>query len=374
MDPARLAEDQRERGKGMKEPEKKMCELDGYGWPEETKEEEKKKADTEYGKARDRLRAIPSEMEVLLFLHDQGKIILAASDPNYEKWANKYNGVDLFFVERERPEIWRVYCAIVDAKNADLGSYGTDYTNLYLEIKDKHGKGWAIKEYATEHLNVNGERIDIVKPNRYLAYVRGGKAFGGMMADQMPGYSDEKSERENARDIVKYCFENNAILNHDIYIVSGNDVNKWVEKEVPKRQKKGITKNEKLSPQIPNWEKGWPLMKVQRTPEGEWTTTQAGKGDLILQAMPKEPGHFHRHDDGSIERIEYPFDQWEKDEAHIKELAEDQSRGLSLLTCLYAKGLNVETCLKGLPRGDEKEYQKEIEKKLSEMRIGKVWT
>ena len=347
----------------MSEAEKKMRELDGYGTAEKN---------TEYAKARDRLRAIPSEMEVLLFLHDQGKIIDATRLVKHTEWANKYNGVDMFFEERERPERGKVYCAIVDVKNVDLGKLGTDYSNLYLEIKDGYRDGWAVKEYATEH--IDGK--EIVKLNRYLAYVRGGKAFGGMMADQTAVYSDEKSERENTRDLVKYYFEHQNILNHDIYIISGDDANKWIMNKVPERQNKGVKENQKLSPQIPNWQKEHPLMRVRRTESGEWETQQTGKGDLLLQATGLEPGHYERHNDGRVEWVDYPLEQWEKGNEHVNELAEDQKRGLSLLTCLYAKGLNERTCLEGIPGVDAKdgEYLEKIRAKLSEKRIGKVWT
>lgn len=356
----------------MSEAEKKMLEMRGYDWPEETKEQQQRKANTEYGKARDRLRAIPSEMEVLLFLHDQGKIIDATRLVKYTKWANERNGVDIFFEERERPEIGKVYCAILDVKNVDLGQYGTDYRNLYLEIKDRSRDGWAIKEYATEH--IDGK--EIVKPNRYLAYVRGGKAFGGILADQTTAYSDEKSERENARDLVKYYFEHQNILNHDIFIVSGDDANNWIMNKVPELQRKGRWKNEELSPQIANWQKDYPLMRVRRTESGEWETQQTGKGDLLLQATGLERGHYERYDDGRVEWVDYPLEQWEGGNEHVNELAEDQKRGLSLLTCLYAEGLNVQTCLKGIPEVDEtdKEYRAKVEKRLSEMRIGKAWT
>lgn len=350
--------------------EKKMCEMSGYGLPEGTEAEEKKKANTEYGKARDRLRAIPSEMEVLLFLHDQGKIIDAISLEEYTLWANKYNGVDVFFEERERPERGKVYCGIVDVKNVKLGRYGTDYDNLYLEIKDGNLPGWAEREYATEY--IDGK--EIVKPNRFLAYVRGGKAFDGMMADQMPIYSDSKSERENTRDIVKYCFENHIILNHDVYIVSGNDVNKWIMEEVPERQRKGIQANNELSPRIPNWEKAYPLMRVKRTEDG-WNIQQTGKGNMILQAKAKDPGHYEETN-GVYQWVDYPIDEWEKGNSHVGEFEEDQKRGLSLLTCMYAKGLNVKTCLKGIDEinVNNKEYIEKIRKELLNRRIGKVWT
>ena len=353
----------------MSEAEKKMRELKGYGWPETTKEQRKRKANTEYGIARDRLRAIPSEMEVLLFLHDQGKIIDATRLVKCTEWANKYNGVDMFFEERERPEIGKVYCAIVDVKNVDLGTLGTDYGNLYLEIKDGYRDGWAVKEYATEH--IDGK--EIVKPNRYLAYVRGGKAFGGILADQTTAYSDEKSERENARDLVKYYFEHQNILNHDIFIVSGDDANNWIMNKVPELQRKGRRKNEELSPQIPNWKKEYPLMQVRRVESGEWETQQTGKGVLLLQATGLEPGHYERHDDGRVEWVDYPLEQWEKGNEHVNKLAEDQKRGLSLLTCLYAKGINEITCLEGIP-GIDAERRERIKTVLSEMRIGKAWT
>ena len=115
-------------------------------------------------------------------------------------------------------------------------------------------------------------------------------------------------------------------------------------------------------------------MQVQRMTDGEWKTQQTGKGKLLLQALAKEPGHYEE-DHGKIKWVDYPLEQWEKGNKHVKELEKDQANGISLLNCMYVKGLNEIACLKGIEDVDinSKEYVYKIKSILSEKKMGRVW-
>lgn len=240
--------------------EKKMCEMSGYGLPEGTEAEEKKKANTEYGKARDRLRAIPSEIETMLFLHDQGKILYHLSINEYMQSLNIRDGVDIVFADGiSFPGLTDQ--AFIDVKNVELKYDGTNFQNLFIELE-----GW-------------GNHYTDGSTNRYIAYVRDGKRYGGELASEIEAFSDDKTEKENAIDIIKYYVNHTELLDHDIYIVRGKHIS---EKIMAWKETNEYTKNKRyFYVPLSNWRREYPLMEVSRTADG-WTIKNTGKRELQL--------------------------------------------------------------------------------------------
>lgn len=330
-----------------------MRNLEGYGLPEYEHYTDKHgkirrrriNNNTDYAKARDRLRAIPSELETMLFLHDEGKIILGYLS-SYELWLNKDNGVDISFAERRERRVQQgmLYNAFCDVKNMREKESGGDFPNLYLEVTGINGNWHAWTDhYKTQTVTINGAQFKILPPNRYIAYVRGGQRYGGKLAEEMEVYSDDLSEYDNRKALIKYYFEKQAeLLNHDIFIVRGEDMNRYIEKIMPwkretlERKNKRITEYD-LSPQIPHWEKQFPLMRVKRTANG-WNKQHTGKGSFELEARAKQPGSINV-DTGEYTQI--TPEQLARAEEWLKKLELDQAKGLTLTTCLQAQGIGI---------------------------------
>ncbi len=256
-----------------------------------------------------RLVSIPSEIEVMLFLHDQGKI-LYHNGTEYEHWVNRDNGVDIVFSDGEYPE-GKTDMAFIDAKNVDLRDDGRNYDNLIIEVsKMKYGTWDSTATWGYFYMDGS--------TNRYIAYVRDGKEYGGKRA----AYSLDKTEKENARDIIKYYAENKNLLDHDIYIVRGTDIsasiaNKREEyrKADAKRRKKLVTITDEgkmiYFEQLPIWRLKYPLLEVSRTAEG-WTIKHTGKGTFEVNTKqaqndisPNETHTAKEVEEGMITRFEY---------------------------------------------------------------------
>lgn len=332
-----------------------MRKLEGYGLPEYETYTDKKgmirqkrvNTNTDYAKARDRLRAIPSELETMLFLHDEGKIILGYLS-SYELWLNKDNGVDISFAERRerREQQGMLYNAFCDVKNMREKESGEDFPNLYLEVTGINGNWHAWTDhYKTQTVTINGAQYEIIPPNRYIAYVRGGQRYGGKLAEETEVYSDDLSEYDNRKALIKYYFEKQAeLLNHDIFIVRGEDMNKYIEeimpgkREILERKNKRITEFD-LSPRIQHWEKQFPLMRVKRTANG-WNKQHTGKGSFELEARAKQPGSINVK---TGEYTQITHEQLSRAEKLLDRREADQARGLSLSTCLQAQGIDIYT-------------------------------
>ena len=330
-----------------------MRNLQGYGLPEyETyidKNGENRRrrvnTNTDYAKARDRLRAIPSELETMLFLHDDGKIILGYLS-SYELWLNKDNGIDISFAERRERRVQQgmLYNAFCDVKNMREKESGGDFPNLYLEVTGINGNWHAWTDhYKTQTGTINGAQYEIIPPNRYIAYVRGGQRYGGKLAEETEVYSDNLSEYDNRKALIKYYYEKQVeLLNHDIFIVRGEDMNSYIETVLPdiwkrsKKARKEITEFD-LSPRIQHWEKQFPLMRVKRTANG-WNKQHTGKGSFELEARAKQPGSINA-DTGEYTQI--TLEQLSRAEKWLDRLEADQARGLSLSTCLQVQGIDI---------------------------------
>ena len=331
-----------------------MRNLQGYGLPEyETYIDKKgitrkRKVNSDYANARDRLRAIPSELETMLFLHDEGKIILGYLS-SYELWLNKDNGVDISFAERRERRVQQgmLYNAFCDVKNMREKESGEDFPNLYLEVTGINGNWHAWTDhYKTQTVTINGAQYEIIPPNRYIAYVRGGQRYGGKLAEETEVYSDDLSEYDNRKALIKYYFEKQAeLLNHDIFIVRGEDMNKYIEIIMSEKRKKLMqTRNiikqiteYNLSPQLSEWKTVFPLMQVTRTANG-WDIQHTGKGSFELEARAKQPGSINA-DTGEYTQI--TLEQLSRAEKKLDRREADQAQGLSLSTCLQAQGINI---------------------------------
>ena len=208
------------------------------------------------GEAIDRLNAIPSEMEVMKYLFDTGKILYTekADHVYLVNWWDYYESIDVRFVETERPDKTKVYLAGVDAKNVGVWTgpdrpeynlvHGGDYQNVYIETQKKRGEDYEFNGWATSfYKDVDGAPVR----NRYIAYVRNGKDFNGKLATQTEAFSPNRSEAENKREIVQYYAQHLDQLTHDIMFVYCDDVAGYIEQsggtDPNKRKKDRIQKN-----------------------------------------------------------------------------------------------------------------------------------
>lgn len=271
MDQANAQKDngEREGAEGMSEQEKKMKELLGYKEFVNICEEKGKTyedalkgtAKTEFGNAMARIIAIPSEIETMLFLHDQGKILYHLAIDEYMQSLNMRDGVDIVFADGGTfPGLTDQ--AFIDVKNVELKYDGTNYPNLFIELE-----GW-------------GNHYTDGSTNRYIAYVRDGKRYGGKLAsEETEAFSFDKTETENTRDIIKYYINHTELLDHDIYIVRGKHIG---EKITAWKKTSEYTKNKRYyNAPLPNWRKEYPLMEVSRTADG-WMVKNTGKEEMYL--------------------------------------------------------------------------------------------
>lgn len=168
----------------------------------------------ELRKAIDRINAIPSEFEIMLFLRSENKI-LYDQDRFFTEAINRYDGIDICFMDQEEPDKGLTNLAGVDVKNTG------DYPNFQIETEKKY-HGVFYSEYAWARHVLTGK-------NRYVAYVRGGQEYGGKLASQTEAFSPDKSEREIKRDLIGYYYHNRQLLDHDIEIIRGEDIRSYLE-------------------------------------------------------------------------------------------------------------------------------------------------
>lgn len=168
----------------------------------------------ELRKAIDRINAIPSEFEIMLFLRSENKI-LYDQDHFFTEAINRYDGIDICFMDQEEPDKGLTNLAGVDVKNTG------DYQNFQIETEKKY-HGVFYSEYAWARHVLTGE-------NRYVAYVRGGQKYGGKLASETEAFSLDKSEREIKRDLIGYYYHNRQLLDHDIEIIRGEDIRSYLE-------------------------------------------------------------------------------------------------------------------------------------------------
>ena len=168
----------------------------------------------ELRKAIDRINAIPSEFEIMLFLRSENKI-LYDQDRFFTEAINRYDGIDICFMDQEEPDKGLTNLAGVDVKNTG------DYQNFQIETEKKY-HGVFYSEYAWARHVLTGK-------NRYVAYVRGGQEYGGKLASQTEAFSLDKSEREIKRDLIGYYYHNRQLLDHDIEIIRGEDIRSYLE-------------------------------------------------------------------------------------------------------------------------------------------------
>lgn len=257
------------------------------------------------GEAIDRLNAIPSELEVMKYLFDTGKILyIEKADHVYlVNWWDYYESIDVRFVEAERPDKTKVYLAGVDAKNVGVWMgkdrpeynlyHGGDYPNVYIETQKKRGDEYQFDGWATSfYKDVDGEPVR----NRYIAYVRNGKAFDGKLATETEAFSLDRSEAENKREIVQYYAQHLDQLTHDIMFVYCDDVAEYIDRSGgtdPNRRRK-----DRLQSNAPDtkaalvnfseWDQDHARVMISWDQERkQWKEPeQCGKKTLDLKAIP----------------------------------------------------------------------------------------
>lgn len=228
-------------------------------------------------KAISRLNAIPSELEVMLYLYSKGKILFAVL-PWYTEKLNVEASIDVCFMDQEEPGIGYTNMAGVDAKNPKV-----DYDNFLIETKKSYDNGetW-YEKYAWARHFVTGT-------NRYLAYVRGGQKYGdngGKLATETPVYSEDKTERENKEAIVEYFWNNRQWLNHPIEIIRGEDVKAYLHDHGAGKQLKSYMMGHEVP--ISEWVKSYPALRVEKTGDS-WQEMQLGEQEPLILCTDKRP-------------------------------------------------------------------------------------
>ena len=208
-------------------------------------------------KAIDRLNAIPAEFEVMKYLRARGKILFAPT-PSYTEWMNYWNGVDICFMDVEEPEPGYTNLAGIDVKNVG------NYENFFIETATKDRRGEWNTEYAWATHIKNGE-------NRYLAFVRGGKEYGGKKATDTEAYSPDKTESENKRSILFYFFQRQGLLNHTFEIISGEHVKEYLRDNGDGREINSYVKAQVIS--FKEWLMKYPILRVENV-GGAWQERQ----------------------------------------------------------------------------------------------------
>ena len=211
-------------------------------------------------KAIERLNAIPSEFEVMLYLRAKGKYLFApyALPGMLTEW-NIKDGIDICFFDPEELERGYTNQAGIDVKNTEI------FDNIFLETgkPQKDGETWSERGAWAEHFKTG--------TSRYLAFVRG-KKFGDHPI------SLELTESENKRQIVDFYYYNKVErekLDHRIDIVRGDDVKEYLEKN-----KGGVAVKDAIAQIVPfnKWtdEYNFPLLQVTKK-NGEWQEKQLNK-------------------------------------------------------------------------------------------------
>lgn len=173
----------------------------------------------------DRLKAIPSEMQVVKMLFDRQCILSeAASDSAFREKFQK-NHIDIVaYLPNYTPGFMRGF-------KLDVKSHDKKYNNIFLETQtrpDPDGKrhiSWALYTLQNEQ--------DIAMQNRYLADV----------LDESHGISFRQTiernslidisepEEKNAERIIDFFSDNNMeLLDHEIIVYSYVDINKFLKK------------------------------------------------------------------------------------------------------------------------------------------------
>lgn len=208
-------------------------------------------------RAMDRLNAIPAEYEIMTYLRAKGKMLFAPY-PYYTEWMNYWEGVDICFMDAEKPEPGYTNLAGIDVKN--VGSY----ENFFIETATRNRRGeWNTDLAWATHLKTG--------TNRYLVYVRGGQEYGGKKATDTEAYSPEKTEEENKRSILFYFFQRQSLLNHPFEIISGEHVKEYLRDNGDGREINSYVKAQIIS--FKEWLKKYPILRVENV-GGVWQEKQ----------------------------------------------------------------------------------------------------
>lgn len=247
-------------------------------------------------RAESRLKAIPAELELIFYLYSKGKIIFDGGW-DFSEAANKYDGIDVAFMDPEITEPGITNQAGGDVKNTQA----LWHNNFFIETAKKDettGGEWSEKYAWGKHVLSNTR-------NRYIFYVRG-TDFG---QDQL--IDKKKSERENALRILEYYYSKPEELNHVIEIIRAEDVRKYLADHPEERPQaiKTYCKGYKIH------EEEWiraelPALRITKGAEG-WQETQLTESNpLVIQTAKYQTK-------GNISSRE-------------KQLREEQAEGLSL--------------------------------------------
>ena len=234
--------------------------------------------DGEWENAISRLNAIPSELEVMLYLHSKGKILFSLI-PGYTEKLNIKDSIDICFMDQEEPEEGYTNMAGVDVKNPDVKNPERDYDNFLIETKKKYGGTWYEKYAWAQHF--------VTGTSRYLAYVRGGQKYGdngGKLATETPAYSEDKTERENKEAIVEYFWNNRQWLNHPIEIIKGEDVRAYLHEHGDGKQLKSYMMGHKVP--ISEWTESYPALRVEKIGDS-WQEMQLGQKESLILCTEK---------------------------------------------------------------------------------------
>ena len=235
----------------------------------------------------DRLRSIPSEMQVVKMLHDRGCIINEAAMVHDIGKEFQKNHIDIVaYLPDRKPGVLHEF-------KIDVKSHEAQHTNILLETgtrPDRNGKrhkSWAFCAYPGD---------DITKKNRYLADVLddcNGYSFHKIISDQNL-IDNQLSEEENEECIVNYFSAHMELLDHDIIMYSFVDITDFLLKtggdNLEKRDKDWIAKVSNAQCITSNWEKwdqsyGRYIYSFDKS-TATWITSSKGKKIPGVEGLP----------------------------------------------------------------------------------------
>ncbi len=172
-------------------------------------------------KAIDRLKSIPSEIQIVKFFCDRGHTVSEMNVmPGHKAIIQNAHLDVLIYLSAELREKGRTCEFGVDVK-----SHRNWYSNLYLETQTRPRDGIRYPSWAFSDYDAGGS----AKHNRYLAVVRDDENGVSFMKTAEELIDRNKSEKENEENIVRYFSEHMELFTHTIEMYSFEDINTVLE-------------------------------------------------------------------------------------------------------------------------------------------------